>query len=77
MTMREKIALELWHRWSPGHHEDWESEPHKAEYLLAADAVLAALYDPTGAMIAAITPQRSTDGCENYQDMIAAAMEGA
>lgn len=67
-SMRERLARTL-----AAHegHDLWEL------LLKDADVVLAALYDPTEAMIAAITPQRSTDGRENYQHMIAAAMEGA
>lgn len=38
---REKAAIILWHRFAPGHHAEWESEPHKAEYREAAAAVLA------------------------------------
>ncbi len=37
----EKAAIELWHRWGNDSVMEWEDETHKAEYRLAAEAVLA------------------------------------
>ena len=37
----EKAAIELWHRWGNDSVIEWEDESHKAEYRLAAEAVLA------------------------------------
>lgn len=39
----EKAAIELWHRWGNDSVIEWEDETHKAEYRLAAEAVLALL----------------------------------
>lgn len=33
------IALRLWHWFAPEGHDDWEEEPHKAEYLGAVDRI--------------------------------------
>jgi hypothetical protein len=38
--LRERIAINLWHKFAPEHHMEWEEETHQAEYLLAADDVL-------------------------------------
>ncbi len=38
----ERVAIELWHRFAPGHRVEWEYEPHKSEYIDAARAALAA-----------------------------------
>lgn len=40
--LREEIAIILWQRFAPTHHIGWKDETHKAEYLLAADDVMAA-----------------------------------
>lgn len=37
----EEAAKMLWHRFAPGHREDWNDEPHKDEYRSAARALLA------------------------------------
>ena len=36
IEMIEQGAKALWHRFAPGHHMEWEDEPHKAEYRQAA-----------------------------------------
>ena len=36
---REKVAIALWHRFSPNHRLSWDDEPRKAEYLDAAKTV--------------------------------------
>ena len=38
---REGVAREIWRRFAPSHAIDWDDEPNKAEYLTAADAILA------------------------------------
>lgn len=43
---REEVARILWERFAPLHHIGWADETHKAEYLLAADAVLSLLPRP-------------------------------
>jgi hypothetical protein len=41
--LRERIALEIWHRWAENGTIEWEDETHKAEYLMCADAILSEL----------------------------------
>ena len=48
-TMRETIAILLWHRFAPESHMEWEGETYKAEYLDAADAVLFRILGPSAA----------------------------
>lgn len=36
----ETAAIELWHRFASASVEEWEDEIHKAEYRLAAQAVI-------------------------------------
>jgi hypothetical protein len=36
----EAEAQELWNRFAPANQEAWEDEPHKAEYLGAAMAII-------------------------------------
>lgn len=45
----ELAAMELWHRFAPGHHTAWADETHRAEYIDAAKAVIAAWKDVTNA----------------------------
>ena len=40
---REAVAKEIWHRFAPIDHIEWQHEAHKAEYLLCADALLSLL----------------------------------
>lgn len=45
---REAVAKVIWSRFAPSHAVDWDDEPNKAEYLQAADAILALIPpDPT------------------------------
>lgn len=39
-NLLERVAQELWSRFAPEHHIEWEDEQGKAEYRLAAKAVL-------------------------------------
>lgn len=39
-NLLERVAQELWSRFAPEHHIEWEDEQGKAEYRLAAEAVL-------------------------------------
>lgn len=55
MTMRERIAQALWGKYGlPGPFEDTPSESIKAEFMEAADAVLAELQTPTDGMVDAM-----------------------
>lgn len=45
-ALPETVALALWHRFAPEHHTEWADETHRAEYLDAADAVLALARPP-------------------------------
>jgi hypothetical protein len=38
--LKERIAINLWHRFAPEGHMEWAEERHAAEYRDAADAVL-------------------------------------
>lgn len=42
----EQAAITLWHRFAPDSQEEWEYETHKADYRLAAEAVLALAIAP-------------------------------
>lgn len=42
-ALREQIAEALWHRYAPSHHIAWADEPHRAEYIDPAEAILAAI----------------------------------
>lgn len=39
----ETAAIQLWHRWGSPDQLEWEDEPHKSEYRLAAKNILRAL----------------------------------
>ena len=41
----ERVAIVLWHRFAPDYDLEWEDETHRAEYIHAARAAIAAL-DP-------------------------------
>jgi hypothetical protein len=39
----ERVAVAIWHRFAPDHHEEWEDEPEKEIYLGAACDALSTL----------------------------------
>lgn len=40
VDLKERVAINLWHRFAPESHEEWSEETHSAEYRDAADAIL-------------------------------------
>lgn len=57
---RERIALQIWHRFADNSTVEWEDETHKDEFLLCADAILA-----TG--LVPVEAAKATDGDEAYE----------
>lgn len=69
---RERIALQIWHRFADNSTVEWEDETHKDEFLLCADAILA-----TGCVPGEAEPEyvyddpRFNKGVQHVVDLIA------
>lgn len=63
----ESIAKLIWSHLAPKHHELWEDEPHKAEYLLLAESILDYLEYRRAAVPAAV---ESADAAKHARVLI-------
>lgn len=77
--LRDRIALEIWHRFSDSHVEDWEDEPHKQEFFFCADAIVRRVWEkltrPTPEMISAAYDQQAIIPEESWPAMLGVAMQ--